>query len=82
MHVLYIIIIVNLFPVVHSFIAHLNAGRCVAQPANCYSGGECRDTPISFGTIEQCCNTPDILRSFNIPGTETCEECRCKYIVI
>ena len=56
-------------------------GYCVAQQiANCFSGGACRNSPISFGIVEHCCNSSDILRSFSLPGSEQCDDCRCKYI--
>ena len=74
--------------IIYILIAHLNTGCCVAQLfepqlAICLAGERCRNTdPVSFGVIEQCCNSSDILRSYTIPGTEACDDCRCKYILI
>ena len=50
----------------------------VAQLADCYSGGDCRNDR-TFGTIEQCCNSSNTSRSFQRQGGEICELCQCKH---
>ena len=63
----------------HNYYYIMHAECCTAQGVDCYIDNRCSGSS-TFGTIEECCSSPNDAKSYQVQGgSELCEQCQCKF---